>query len=143
MIWERVAGSKIYEISSKGSVRNIKTGTVAKHSIGTNGRHRVTLYEDGVRKSFFVDELMADAFFTGERYGRKILHIDGDPHNLDLMNLHAYREPRKRIIEVGSGRIFNSQVECCRAMNVPSGALSRCLSGKSKSYKGLRFEEID
>lgn len=143
MYWEKVKGSKIYEVSNKGSVRNTRTGTMVKHTITSSGRHRVTLYEDGSTRSSYVDDLMVDAFLTGERDGRKIAYIDGNRNNLDLMNLHAYNEPRKRVLEVGSGRTFSSRVECCAAMNVPSGVLSRCLSGKAKSYKGMRFEEID
>ena len=141
--WEKIKDSKIYEVNNKGSVRNVKTGTIVKHGISGSGRHRVTLYEDGMRKTSYVDDLMADAFFEGDRNGRRIIYADGNPNNLDITNLSIRKETRKRVLEVVSGRIFDSRVECCDIMNVPSGVLSRCLSGKAKSYKGMSFVEID
>ena len=101
------------------------------------------LYENGVRKNFFVDELMADTFLAGSPIGRKILYVDGDYDNLQLTNLYVRNEARKRVREIGSGRIFGSQAACCEEMDVPSGVLSRCLSGALKSYRGMRFERIN
>lgn len=143
MYWEKVKGSEIYEVSSKGSVRNTKTGTVVKHGRSTNGRHKVALYENGRTKGAYVDDLMADAFLTGKREGRKIFYVDGDYNNLDLTNLCVRSEPEKRILEVVSGRIFNSRSECCSVTNTPPGVLSRCLRGKMNGYKGMCFKKIE
>lgn len=143
VFWEPVKGSKKYEVSSNGSVRNIETGTILKHVKRQYGRHRVTLHGDGEHRSVFVDDLMADAFFEGDPENRVVLYVDGDKDNLNLSNLCVRKKARKRILEVVSGRIFDSQVECSEAMGVPAATLSMCLSGRCRGYKGMYFVKID
>lgn len=143
VFWEPVKGSKLYEVSSNGSVRNVKTGTILKHTKRQYGRHRVTLHEDGKHKSVFVDDLMVDAFFEGDGLDRMVLYVDGDKDNLNLSNLCVRKRARTRVLEVVSGRIFDSQAECVEALGVPKALLSMCLNGRCRSYKGMYFVKID
>lgn len=142
MIWKKIKNFENYEVSNTGVVRNTRSGTIVSHCCG-NSRKRATLYNNKRTKTFAVDKLVADAFIPGDHDGCDIIHINGDVRDDNVRNLSLVNTPKKRIRVVEYDRCYNSRKECCAIVNVPPGVLSRCLSGKQESYKGLHFEEVD
>ena len=64
----------LYEVSSKGRVRNTRTLRVLKHSTASNGMHHVGLYKDKKKSTFYVPHLVAEAFFGPRPKGALVCH---------------------------------------------------------------------
>lgn len=45
-----------------------------------------------------------------------------------------------KVIE--TGKVYNTYVECAKAMGLNPNAISKCVRGKCKSYKGYHFEQV-
>lgn len=82
-IWLPVADNPMYEVSSKGNVRNAKTGRVLRQEITYRGYARVNL--SGRHR--YVHRLVADAFYDDRNGDLDINHIDGDKLNNFIGNL--------------------------------------------------------
>lgn len=82
-----------YEVSTLGRVRNIDTGQVLKpwKGYGKNGKYylKVSLYDRGERKCYFVHRLVAFAFF-------EIDHQDRDRGNNRWDNLEIVTPKENR-----------------------------------------------
>lgn len=141
-MWEKIKGFDNFEVSDTGGVRNTKTGTRMKHTIAKNGMHRVTLRDGEKQKSYYVHDLVADAYFTGDRETREIMYRDGDYGNISIGNLILRKKEKEGIRVRETGRIFESRSECCTVMNIPTGALSTCLNNPNRAYKGYHYDRI-
>ena len=78
-----------YKISNLGNVMGTR-GTILKGSrAGKNKYLQVYLSADGVRKNFYIHQLMAIVFLNHKPCGYKIVvdHQDNDPLNNNLNNL--------------------------------------------------------
>lgn len=61
--WKDIEGYEgIYEVSSKGQVRNIRSGKVLKQQKSDKGYCKVKLRKDGVTKEYRIHRLVAMAF---------------------------------------------------------------------------------
>ncbi len=105
--WEQIRDWPDYEVSTLGRVRrltkarNAPVGAVLSARGLRNGYPSVDLCRDGVKRSFHVHRLVADAFLGSCPIGREVNHMDGDKTNPQLGNLeyvtraqnqaHAYR----------------------------------------------------
>ena len=144
-IWKTVnlKGFDNYEVSSDGSVRNKKTGTRLMQTRTSSGSRRVGLSQNGQNKNISVDRLVAGAFYQNAD-DCEIIHKDGDESNNNYRNL-LFIEKEKYKIHVIDTRlhmvvgVFDTIKECSLATSTPSSAIHGCLSGKRKSYKGLKF----
>lgn len=86
-IWKEVKGYKaVYEASSLGRIRTIKTGRIKQSSPDTNGYPTVHLSKLNKGKTYAVHRVIADAFF-GDRKGMYVNHKDGNRKNNKLENL--------------------------------------------------------
>lgn len=86
-LWNPVNFGCNYEVSSEGQVRNIKTGKVLKGTVNEDGYIRVYLSADNDHKSFYVHQLVAEAFLGPCPPGQQVRHWDGNPQNNRCDNL--------------------------------------------------------
>ena len=164
-VWKTIAGYPLYEVNQYGEVRNRKTGHIKKPRTDGWGYQQVTLNKGlpGSGRSKTVHRLVANAFYDGDHSNLQVNHIDGNKQNNFIGNLefvtgsenvqHAYdsglRKPsggrgrirRVRIVETGEE--FDNMAECARHIHGDSGNVSRCVRDKTKTYKGLHYEEVD
>lgn len=113
--WRPVVGwTAPYEVSSRGRVRNSKTGSYLSGKKG--GRYpRVALSDSGVVKDFYIHRLMAEAFLPNPEGLPFVRHLDDNPFNNDLENL-AWGTPKQNTADmVRLGNHPNQKkVECKR-----------------------------
>lgn len=77
MIWLNIRNYEgEYQISDKGYVRRIsgRGCHIVKSCKSANGRHYITLWKNGKRRSFALHKLYADAFGVSEKCSIKILY---------------------------------------------------------------------
>lgn len=78
--WRPVVGwDELYEVSSDGAVRRIKTGRILRpRATGSPGNpyYAVALWRRGHRKDRKVHHLVAEAFIGPRPHGHEINHID-------------------------------------------------------------------
>ena len=95
-VWKDIVGYEgLYQVSSEGRIRNVKTGRVLKPyvQVSNQGKYKrlyVTLSKSGIEKHFYIHKLVAYAFpeICGEGFkGAEIDHIDGDATNNSVYNL--------------------------------------------------------
>ena len=156
-IWKPVIDFPNYEVSNFGNVRNKTNGHVLKPGLGSVGYLTVSLYKNKKATTKTVHQLVARSFIGEIQEGFTVNHIDGDKTNNNVRNLeivtrrdnnvHAYEiglNPHKnRVRIVETGEIFDSQLDCAKAINGDAANVSYCLSGKLKSHKGLHFEHVE
>lgn len=103
-----------------------------------------------------IHRLVAETYISNPENKEHVNHIDGNRHNNAVQNLewctrsenvnHAYltglnnHQIRVQITE--TGETFDSQIECAKAINGKSSAISECLSGKRRTHKGFHFNII-
>lgn len=92
--WKPVTCTDIvmYEVSSEGNVRNLKTGRILKPFYNTQGYARVNLtcaYNDKTKQTWkLVHRLVAQAFIPNNDQSKTIInHKDENPRNNSVANL--------------------------------------------------------
>ena len=147
-----------YEVSTKGRVRNLKTGRIVK-GVKTRGNYlQVGLHKNGQKTRVYIQVLVMNAFNPTDNDTLEINHINENTQNNRLENLewlshgnnirHGTRTERstkkrsKRVKCVDTGEEFDSVNDCSRKTGIPSGSISRNCRGISESCRGLHFEFI-
>lgn len=148
---------------------NKEKGLILKQETSYRGYKQVSLYKDGKKHQKFVHRLVAEAFIPNPDNKPEVNHKDTDKTNNAVSNLewntssentiHAYknglydnlkeslsiagpnRHPPVRVVE--TGKIYRSQRELSKELNLCEQCVSRCLKGGSKSTKGYHFEYVD
>ena len=87
--WRPVKGyEKLYEVSEKGDVINLKTQRLLRPCVGNlRGFVLVALSKNGKTQSKYVHKLVADAFLKPEKNKFQVLHIDCNKQNNHYSNL--------------------------------------------------------
>ena len=86
--WKEIIGYEgLYEISSYGNVRNMKTGRIRKLNPGKNGYVQVDLYKEGKCEWFRVHRLVAEAFVPNPLNLPVVMHLDNNKSNNYYLNL--------------------------------------------------------
>jgi len=81
--WAKLEGFSNYEISDSGLVRNKKE--TLKPFTDKDGYHKIRLYNDaGVRKHFYINRLVWQAFIGPIPKGLEIDHAQGERWNNSL-----------------------------------------------------------
>lgn len=155
--WRVIEDFPNYEVSNFGRIRNRSSGQILKPGLGGVGYFTVSLYKNKKPVTNNIHQLVADAFLGKKSKGMTVNHIDGNKRNNHVSNLEiiAYRDNIRHAYENGlnthnkavkiieTGEIFNSQIECAKAIDGDASDISYCLSGKLKSHKGFHFERVD
>lgn len=77
-----------YSVSPEGAITNLATNRVVKPSINPqNGYLYVSLWENGVGKSYSVHRLVANAYCPNPENKPNVNHIDSDRINCSVENL--------------------------------------------------------
>lgn len=114
--WKKI-GINLYEASEDGQIRNGDTGIILKGIITKSGYRRVTLYNNGVPRIYFVHRLVWETFVGKIPEGYELDHIDGNPQNNRLENLRCVthlenmRNPVTRVRHVNAMTIMHSKPE--------------------------------
>jgi hypothetical protein len=91
--WKLIPGYLFYQVSNLGNIRRIgsthknSAGFIPKFTPGSDGRLRVTLYENGLQDKWCVHQLVMLAFKGATPQGMEIRHLDGDYQHNWLTNL--------------------------------------------------------
>lgn len=167
-LWADIAWKPSHQISTKGRVRNSRTGYILKPFPDRYGYLRVSL---GNYDNVYIHRLVCEAFHGAPpACAYQVNHIDCDRQNNCVENLewctaseniswgvsHGNLDPMigltrarevnqrpVRIIELD--RIFPSVKECARFLGVESTNISRCLKGERKGQRvhGYKIEYIE
>ena len=99
----------IYEISSLGRVRNIKTKRILREGKDKGNYSIICLTKNSKHKTYYIHRLVAIAFIDNKKNLKQINHIDGNKSNNNVENLewitcsdnlkHAYKNGLKKIPE--------------------------------------------
>ena len=147
-----------YEMSTKGKIRNAKTGKILKTHINKYGYEQVSLRHNNKPKTLLVHKLIADTFIEGDHTGLDIVHKNSDRTKNELANLE-YKTRKEiarsafdrgtrvspncsRIRVIETGAIFNSIRECSRIMGISESCICRCINGAMRHANGFHFERI-
>lgn len=76
-----------YEVSNTGQVRNVKTGLILKQFLNNYGYCQVDLCKEGIKKTFKVHRLVAQAFIPNPKNLPEVNHRDENKLNNRLENL--------------------------------------------------------
>lgn len=87
--WKPVVGYEgLYEVSSEGRVRNVKTGKILKPKNNRRGYLFVGLHKNGAVKNRYIHRLVAQAFIPNNDQCKTLInHKDENPRNNSVANL--------------------------------------------------------
>ena len=78
----------LYEVSSEGRVRNVKTGKILKPKNNRRGYLFVGLHKNGAVKNRYIHRLVAQAFIPNNDQSNTLInHKDENPRNNSVANL--------------------------------------------------------
>lgn len=86
-IWKAINGYDNYEVSTFGRVQNTETNKILKNSINGDGYYLVWLNENGKRKNFKVNRLVAIAFIKNPDNKPCVDHINNVRTDNHIKNL--------------------------------------------------------
>lgn len=168
--WVEVDENPNYLVSDTGRIR--RKGSEVDHSVrDKKGYLTIDLYKDSERSTRRVHRLVAEAFIPNPEGKPEVNHIDGNRHNNNASNLewvtskencrHAWdiglmkpsysmlgkKNPNggrkgKPFKIVETGEVFDTLIECERAIDGNNGHISECLNGKQKTHRGYHFEYV-
>lgn len=149
----------LYGITSCGKVWSYRGKKFLFPYSNSKGYLRVTLCKDGKREQFSVHRLVAEAYIPNPDNLPQINHKDENKTNNCVNNLEwcdnkynsNYGTAQKRRAKKISkkvyckelNRIFNSQIEAARELNLSQGNISRVCRGISQTTGGYHFEYIE
>jgi hypothetical protein len=96
-MWKSVTDWPSYEVSTEGKIRRVTAGQGARPGLRAlvkdkSGYLRVNLSEGGVKKSFLVHRLVAQAFVDNPQELPLVNHKDGNKSNARAINLEWVSE---------------------------------------------------
>ena len=174
--WRDVVGYEgLYQVSNFGRVRSLerkisygntqytKRAMNMKVTVGKNLYCRVTLTKDGKQSQVYVHRLVAEAFLPNPDNLPEVDHIDANPSNNNLSNLHwvSHKENMDHMIELGrnydgsenlkhdgpkravvrnDGKRYDSLLAAAKDLGYKTNfVIWSNLNGKTKSCRGYTF----
>lgn len=163
-VWKDIKDYQgIYKISNYGKVLNVKTNKLRKLQVHkVKNKHRiynkcgVCLWKNKKYKNFTLSRLVYETFIGNVPDGFQIDHIDNNPQNNRLDNLQLLTpsennkkihvdNPNLRYLKatkikcLNNGKIYNSQRDASRELNIDYKLINSALKNKNKTAKGFSF----
>ena len=96
-LWKQIPFAHLYEVSSLGNVRNIKTKKVKKSPNIEDLKKKQSRVRYGLKtnvktnktgiKQFYLHRIIAETFLENPNNFKEVNHIDGNPYNNILSNV--------------------------------------------------------
>lgn len=101
--WKILNENKNYAISSNGNLKNIKTNTIRKLKLGTNGYLNTSITINKKVKTVYIHRLVAQYFIPNPYNKPQVNHIDCNKENNNANNLEwcSQSENNKHIYNMG------------------------------------------
>ena len=163
-IWVPIDGYEgRYEVSNNGRVRSfpmeiktygnrsfVRNGRILKSSKskGSKGYVHLSLYLNGIHKSYKVHRLVASAFIPNPKNLPQVNHKDGIKHNNFVDNLewcdnnYNQRHRSKKVIQKKDGKIikiWNSATEAELLNGFNKGCILACCRGERITHRGFKW----
>lgn len=160
-----------YEISNKGNVKSLRSGSMMTQSKSIKGYLRVGLTKEKIQKHISVHRLVAFAFINNEKpeINNQVNHKNGIKHDNDVSNLewcnnsfnqlHSLNVLNRRKAkgeDVGGSILKEEQVkliptlllsmtslEISKEFNVSKTTITEITAGRSWGYLELNFPKKD
>ncbi len=87
VVWKKVSGYPLYEVSTYGHIRNVSTGLILKQKKHKQGYRELQLSLDGVRKTKLVHRLVAYEFCLLRLGANEVNHKNGIKSDNRSVNL--------------------------------------------------------
>lgn len=153
-VWGEIDGFPNYAVSNYGEIVNIKFGRSLKPRSNSRGYMHVILFNDSIRKEYYVHQLVATVFIGDFRQGSHIFHIDGDKSNNAVTNLrmrggrgdidyNPVRLSGRRVKIIETGQVFMNAYSCADYIGGHASNIYACLRGKHKRHLGYTFEYVE
>lgn len=142
-VWER------YEVSTKGRIRNVKTGRILKSNKNSVGYLCVSLCRNGEHKSFLVHRLVATMFIPNPHNLPEVDHIDRDKLNCCVENLRWVSKKEngensgKRVLCVETGKIYETIQQASEELGITHGNIVKVCNGQRKTCGGYSWKYVD
>jgi hypothetical protein len=121
-IWRDIIGYEgLYQVSTMGRVKNLKTGKILKPVKNKQGYMYVCLSKNGQRKTFKVHRLVAQAFLKPVPGKDFVNHLDEDKTNNHYSNLEYCTAKENLIYNDGQKRRAEKKRKPVQAINPDTG----------------------
>lgn len=157
--WRPIKDCEPYEVSNLGRIRSPfrrREGGVLAYFVNHDGYFQVTLTVGGLKKTFRVHRLVADAFLENPEHKKLVNHINENKldnrvsnlewcdykHNLNCGTINE-RMSKSHKIKIGQYNqdgeliaIHNSVAEAAQSVGVSGPCISQVCRGKRERIKG-------
>lgn len=164
--WKIIQANRNYEVSTEGRIRNATNKKILSQSVNHKGYRKVSLFENGRAKNFFVHRLVAIAFIENPNNLEQVNHKDEDKANNFVENLEwcspiynirygsgikrkAISRTRKtKIMQISTTgnniATYRSFAQANKAIGARyrDSKISECCKGKRKTAYGFVWQEI-
>ena len=143
----------LYQVSTWGRVRSIRTGKLRATYINNKGYECIGLYRNKKEHKFLVHRLVAETFILNPYSKPEVNHIDEDKQNNYVYNLewctrseniaHSWEKPVEATNTDGKTYYFTSAKECGVSLGLYPNIITACLKGRRKTHKGYTFRYLE
>lgn len=145
----------LYAITSCGKVWSYRRQKFLSLGKDKDGYLLVGLHKDGVRKTFRVHRLVAEAYIPNPEGKSDVNHLDEDKthnyvNNLCWMtstenNNYGTRNVRagKAVICEELNRVFDTQSQAAKELGLSVNAINKCVRGKTKTCGGYHWRYVN
>lgn len=145
----------LYGITSCGKVWSYKRQKFLQGCPDKDGYLLVGLYKDGIRKTFKIHRLVAEAYIPNPEGKLTVNHKDEIKTHNYINNLewatsaennnYGTRTKRasKAVYCIELDRVFESQSQAARELGLSVNALNKCVKGKSKTSGGFHWRYVE
>lgn len=135
--WSEILGFCSYSVSTQGRIRNEKTGRFLKPTVNMKGYMTVSLWENNVKKIYFVHRLVAAAFIPNPEHKGTVNHInhvrqDNSVDNLEWATTAEQNNHKQK--HIGSSRRQKAIWQC----NMQSGERLKIYNSIDEAAKAVK-----